>query len=61
MDWQIRVSDVQKHLVNEKIDGWLLYDFLGQNMLAREFLKLDPELLVTRRFFYWIPARGNPI
>ena len=61
MDWQARIHDVQKHLVKEKIDGWLLYDFLGSNMLARDFLKIDPDLLVTRRFFYWIPAKGDPI
>ena len=61
MDWHARIHDVQKHLITEKIDGWLLYDFHGLNSLARDFLNLDPELLITRRFFYWIPAKGNPI
>jgi Xaa-Pro dipeptidase len=61
MDWGARIQDVQKHLQKDKIDGWLLYDFVGNNPLARDFLKLDPELLVTRRFFYWIPAKGEPI
>ncbi|MBI2809787.1 MAG: M24 family metallopeptidase [Candidatus Melainabacteria bacterium] len=61
MDWRTRIQDVQKHLQKDKIDGWLLYDFVGNNPLARDFLKLDPELLVTRRFFYWIPAKGEPI
>lgn len=61
MDWQGRVQDLQKHLIQEKIDGWLLYDFHGINTLARGFLNIDPASLVTRRFFYWIPARGNPI
>jgi Xaa-Pro dipeptidase len=61
MDWHARIKDVQKQLVKEKIDGWLLYDFHGINALAREFLKLDPKLMVTRRFFYWIPSDGEPI
>ncbi len=61
MDFQERIKDVQKHLVKEKIDGWLLYDFHGINTLARDFLKIDPELLISRRFFYWIPAVGTPI
>lgn len=61
MDWQARIQDVQKHLQKEKIDGWLIYDFHKINSFAGEFLKLDPDLLVTRRFFYWIPAKGDPV
>ncbi len=61
MDWSARINDVQKHLLKEKIDGWLIYDFHGINALARDFLKVDPELMVTRRFFYWIPAKGDPV
>jgi len=61
MDWTARIQDVQKCLAKEKIDGWLLYDFCGNNPLAREFLKIDPNSLTTRRFFYWIPAKGSPI
>ena len=57
----MQIQDVQKQLIQEKIDGWLLYDFQGINPLAREFLKVDPEAILTRRFFYWIPARGEPI
>jgi Xaa-Pro dipeptidase len=61
MDWHTRIQDVQKHLVKEKIDGWLLYDFNGINPLALNFLQIDPAALMTRRFFYWIPAIGDPI
>lgn len=61
MDWHARIHDVQKHLVREKVDGWLLYDFNGINTLARDFLNIGNEELVTRRFFYWIPANGEPI
>ncbi len=61
MDWRIRIQDVQKHLQKEKIDGWLIYDFHRINPFAGDFLGIDPDLLVTRRFFYWIPATGEPI
>jgi len=61
MNWQTRIQDVQKHLQKEKIDGWLIYDFHRINPFATDFLKLDPDLLVTRRFFYWIPAKGDPV
>lgn len=61
MDWPARIQDVQKHLIDNKIDGWLLYDFNGMNSLARDFLNIGPEALITRRFFYWIPRKGDPI
>ena len=57
----MEIQDVQKHLVKEKIDGWLLYDFNGINTLARDFLQIDRKALITRRFFYWIPAKGEPV
>lgn len=61
MDWKARIQNVQKQLQKEKIDGWLLYDFHGNNPLAKNFLNVDPDLMVTRRFFYWIPAKGEPV
>lgn len=61
MDWNAHIQEVQEHLAKEKIDGWLLYDFNGNNPLTREFLSIDPNSLTTRRFFYWIPAKGSPV
>jgi Xaa-Pro aminopeptidase len=56
-----RVKDVQKHLIENKIDGWLLYDFHKINDLAISFLDIPEDRLLSRRFFYWIPAKGEPI
>ncbi|MCS6852093.1 MAG: M24 family metallopeptidase, partial [Gemmataceae bacterium] len=42
-----------------EIDGWLLYDFRGSNPLARRILGLG-DRHHTRRWFYFIPARGTP-
>ena len=47
------VSAVQKSLFEFGLDGWLLYDFRGSNVLARRVLGL-PEKTGTRRFFYFI-------
>ncbi len=41
------------------IDGWLLYDFRGSNLLARRILDLDQKPVTTRRFFYLVPAQGR--
>jgi Xaa-Pro dipeptidase len=41
-------------------DGWLLYDFRGLNVLARRVLAIPTEGHLTRRWFYFIPAAGEP-
>jgi Xaa-Pro aminopeptidase len=42
------------------LDGWLLYDFRGTNPFARRVLGLEAEGLLTRRWFAWLPASGEP-
>ncbi len=56
-----KIEQAQKYLQERKIDGWLLYDFHGSNILARHFLGIPSHLMTTRRFFYWIPKVGEPI
>ena len=51
---------VQIALQEFGLDGWLLYDFRGSNVLARRVLDFDPETVGSRRFFYCIPAQGEP-
>jgi Xaa-Pro aminopeptidase len=51
---------IQAALVEFGLDGWLLYDFRGSNLLARRVLGLDGKPVGTRRFVYAIPARGAP-
>jgi Xaa-Pro aminopeptidase len=43
------------------LDGWLFYDFRGSDPLAYRVLLLDPGRHVTRRWYYWIPATGEPV
>jgi len=40
--------------------GWLFYDFKGLDPLALRILGLDPERIRTRRWFYFVPATGDP-
>jgi Xaa-Pro aminopeptidase len=42
------------------LDGWLLYDFRGLNVLARRVLEIPTEAILSRRWFYFIPVRGEP-
>src|SRR5204862_4705920 len=39
---------------------WLLYDFRGLNVLARRILGMADVLMLSRRWFYFIPAQGEP-
>lgn len=54
------LSAIQQALKEFQLDGWLLYDFRGSNILARRILDLGQEPPGSRRFFYCIPAEGTP-
>jgi len=54
------LSAVQAALREFQFDAWLLCDFRGSNVLARRILDLGDQPLMSRRFFYCIPARGEP-
>lgn len=51
---------VQAALQENKLDGWLLYDFRGLNILARRVLGIGADAILSRRWFYLIPAKGEP-
>src|SRR5207244_1494895 len=51
---------VQAALGDLGLDGWLLYDFRGLNILARRVLGLSDANFLSRRWFYFVPARGEP-
>ena len=55
------LSAVQQALREDGLDGWLLYDFHGSNPIARRVAGLsDGAKLTTRRWYYLVPASGNP-
>jgi Xaa-Pro aminopeptidase len=55
------LSAIQDALTRFDLDGWLLYDFRGSNLLARRVLGLDETRPGSRRFFYAIPRQGEPL
>jgi Xaa-Pro dipeptidase len=57
----IDVAAVQAALAEHGLDGWLLYDFRGQNAIARTLAGIRPERLTTRRWFWLVPRHGEPI
>jgi Xaa-Pro aminopeptidase len=54
------VTSAQSAIRQMGLDGWLLYDFRGLNILARRVIDLPAEGHLTRRWFYFIPAQGEP-
>ncbi|QNI38659.1 aminopeptidase P family protein [Edaphobacter sp. 4G125] len=54
------LSAIQAALREHKFDGWLFYDHHYRDPLAYRILGLGEDLHVTRRWFYFIPAQGEP-
>src|SRR6516164_4034134 len=54
------LASVQAALQAAKLDGWLLYDFRGLNVLARRVLDIPADAMLSRRWFYFVPASGQP-
>src|ERR1700748_3001215 len=55
-----RVTKIQAALRAAKLDGWLFYDFRHSDPLAYRILKLDEKMFASRRWFYYVPASGEP-
>jgi Xaa-Pro dipeptidase len=55
------VAEVQRALADDRLDGWLLYDFQGSNPIAARLSGLTAgKKMTTRRWYYLIPAHGEP-
>lgn len=59
-DQLARIAEIQVALQKEKLDGWLFYDFRGSDILTPRIL-LTERLGGSRRWFYFIPAKGEPV
>lgn len=51
---------IQAALRASRVDGWLLCDFRNRDFLAYRVVGLHPQRLNTRRWYYFIPAKGQP-
>ncbi len=51
---------IQEALRREKLDGWLFFDHHERDPLAYAVLGFRPTRHVTRRWYYLVPAHGEP-
>jgi len=56
----MQIDEIQKALRAENLDGWLFFDHHERDPLAYRVLGLTPGRTVTRRWYYLIPAQGEP-
>ncbi len=56
----MNLSAIQSALRERNIDAWLFYDHHHRDAIAYRVLGLPQNLMVTRRWYYIIPAQGEP-
>jgi len=57
----MNLAAIQQELQKQKLDGWLFFDHHQRDPLAYRVLGFQPASHVTRRWYYWIPASGEPL
>jgi len=57
----MNLAAIQSALRERNIDAWLFYDHHRRDPIAYRVLGLPDSLMVTRRWFYLVPADGEPI
>ena len=56
----MQLDAIQAALRDAQFDGWLFYDHHHRDPVGERILGLDPHAHVTRRWYYFIPAIGEP-
>ena len=56
----MNLNEIQSALRERRFDAWLFYDHHHRDPIAYRVLGLPETLFVTRRWFYVIPAEGEP-
>jgi Xaa-Pro aminopeptidase len=56
----MKIVDIQAQIRTRGLDGWLFFDFRHSNPIAYRTLDLPDHLIATRRWYYYIPAQGEP-
>lgn len=54
------IARIQQELRAQKLDGWLFFDHHQRDPLAYRVLGLPTNRVPTRRWYYFIPAEGDP-
>ncbi|MDR3701940.1 MAG: M24 family metallopeptidase [Candidatus Sulfopaludibacter sp.] len=56
----MQLEKIQQEIRNQNLDGWLFFDHHLRDPLAYRVLGLTPPAAPTRRWYYLIPATGEP-
>src|SRR5689334_22574137 len=56
----MRLEEIQSALRKEQLDGWLFFDHHKRDPLAYRVLEFTPGSMVSRRWYYFVPANGEP-
>ena len=56
----MNLDAIQSALREAGHDGWLFYDHHHRDPIGEHILGLDPRAHITRRWYYYIPAEGDP-
>jgi len=57
----LNIEKIQAELALENSDGWLFYNFRDLDQSATHILAMPLDRMLTRRWFYLIPQRGEPV
>ena len=57
----MNIAEIQAQLKDQKLDGWLFFDHHQRDPLAYSLLGFSPVRHVPRRWYYFIPAQGEPM
>jgi Xaa-Pro aminopeptidase len=56
----MNLAAIQSEIRNQQLDGWLFFDHHMRDPLAYRVLGFEPPRTPTRRWYYLIPATGEP-
>jgi Xaa-Pro dipeptidase len=56
----MQLDAIQAALRDARLDGWLFYDHHHRDPIAYRILGLSDSLHITRRWYYFVPAAGEP-
>jgi len=56
----MNLKAIQAALCEAGHDGWLFYDHHHRDPIAARILGLDEKAHITRRWYYFVPAQGEP-
>ena len=60
MNPKANIEAIQAAIHEAGFDGWLFYDHHHRDPIGEHILGMDPKLHVTRRWYYFVPATGEP-